>query len=373
MRAGREILFTLLLYKSDYYREICRWRSGLREHGQGAENILQSSEPADVWAAQRGDTMGKIRRGICLLLVFVLMGLPVNASTTEGTDTGSTQISGEDEGIQYYAYDAVLYSNALTALYAAAEIQSEVILTADQFPDDVPVQVVGITSTGFYQADVGGIYYIPEIGLDAQAPEETAAASETSDSQAGLQEQNGQLVYVLEDGSLLKDGYYQYLYFDENGNYTSGSEELDLLVDAALAACTDDSMTQSEKLRAAYVYVRDNFTYLSRDHHSRGVNDWTEESAVFMFTNGKGNCYCFAGAFLYLARRIGYSSAYPVSGGVGTTNADHAWVMITMEDGVEYMFDVELEYAYLYRYANKHAYNLYQMTTATAPWRYYFP
>lgn len=298
----------------------------------------------------------------------------VSEEETEDMNAAVGEETGADaQGfvMEVIEYQAVLYSNSETALYETADIASDVVLTAAQFPDEVPVAVVGITSSGFYQVDVGGVYYIPAAGLDEEEPSEEAA--DPSGLGPGLQEVDGGLVYVQEDGTLLTDGYYEYLYFGEDGYYTSGSEELDELVEAALSVCTDDTMTQQEKLRAAYIYVRDNFTYLSRSHQSRGTSDWTQESAIFMFTNGRGNCYCYASAFLYLARRIGYSSAYPVSGGVGSTNADHAWVMITMEDGVEYMFDVELEYAYLYRYANRHAYNLYRMTTATAPWTYYFP
>ena len=190
----------------------------------------------------------------------------------------------------------------------------------------------------------------------------------------GLQELNGELVYVQSDGSLLANASYNYLDFDENGYYTSGSDELDDLVDAALvkAGCDDDSLTQEEKLRLAYLYVRDNFTYLSRSHHSRGSTDWTIESATFMFTYGKGNCYCFAAAFLYMARRLGYDTAYAVSGGVGTANSDHAWVMITI-DGTKYMFDVELEYAYRYRYSTRRYYNLYKQLRSNMPFVYYFP
>ena len=208
----------------------------------------------------------------------------------------------------------------------------------------------------------GKVYYVDSTG---KIPVLTAT---------GLQELNGELVYVQSDGSLMANASYNYLDFDENGYYTSGSDELDDLVDAALvkAGCDDDSLTQEEKLRLAYLYVRDNFTYLSRSHHSRGSTDWTIESATFMFTYGKGNCYCFAAAFLYMARRLGYDTAYAVSGGVGTANSDHAWVMITI-DGTKYMFDVELEYAYRYRYSTRRYYNLYKQLRSNMPFVYYFP
>lgn len=73
---------------------------------------------------------------------------------------------------------------------------------------------------------------------------------------------------------------------------------------------------EGAKLRAAYLYVRDHGAYLARPHQARGTTAWAEESALFMFEHKKGNCYCFAGQFLYMARRLGYN-AYVVSGGVG--------------------------------------------------------
>lgn len=189
----------------------------------------------------------------------------------------------------------------------------------------------------------------------------------------GLYSFGTDLYYVPADGAaFLTNGKVEYLEFGADGRYTSGNAELDGYVAQALAACTNDSMTRSEKLRAAYLYVRDNGSYLSRDHQPRGSTAWAEESAVFFFKNGRGNCYCFSSAFLFLARQIGYQ-AYPISGGVGYANKDHAWVMIPGGDGVDYIYDVELEYAYRYRYEQKKNLNLYKMTTATAPFLYHFP
>ena len=316
-----------------------------------------------------------------LLAAAMLSGaVPVYAAETEVSTAGTAESAAEEAaqelaamGIELIVFDEsiVMYSNESAAMYEVPDISYGTVVAASGFPDKVPVEVTGITSTGFYQVNVGGTWYIPAAGLEEDEPE--IIVIQTEGLEPGLQELDGELVYVQADGTLLADGYYNYLYFDEEGHYTSGDDSVDLMIDAVLAVCTDETMTKPEKLRAAYLYVRDNFTYLSRAHQSRGSIDWPIESATFMLQNGKGNCYCFAAVFLYLARRIGYDSAYPVSGGVGTNNADHAWVMITMEDGVNYMFDVELEYAYLYRYSNKHSYNLYQMTTATAPFRYYFP
>lgn len=184
----------------------------------------------------------------------------------------------------------------------------------------------------------------------------------------GLNNINNDLYYFSADHSVLCNDFYGNLYFGIDGKYTCGDENIDELVKAALAECTNDSMTQSEKLRAAYLYIRDNYKYLNRSHHPRGASYFVRESAEFMFKNKKGNCYCFASCFFLMAQRLGYEDAYIVSGGVGTNNSDHAWVMIYSK-----IYDVELEYAYLYRYANRHNYNLYNMTVGKTPFVYYFP
>lgn len=185
---------------------------------------------------------------------------------------------------------------------------------------------------------------------------------------SGLVNLGGSMYYFQPDFSILQNGNYNQLYFDGTGKYTCGNAELDALVDNALAACTNDSMTFSEKLRAAYLYLRDNCRYLSRAHHPRGTTAFVEESATFMFKNMRGNCYCFASCFLLMARRLGCEDAYVVSGGVGTNNSDHAWVMINSR-----IYDPELEYAYRYRYAVKKYYNLYNMQRYATPFVYHFP
>lgn len=187
----------------------------------------------------------------------------------------------------------------------------------------------------------------------------------------GLHEIDGGMYYVKEDGSFLTNSAVGYLTFDANGRYTSGNATLDSYVDQALAACTNSGMTEAQKLRAAYLYVRDHGAYLARPHQARGTTDWAEESALFMFEHKKGNCYCFAGQFLYMARRLGYD-AYVVSGGVGRKDSDHAWVMIC-ENGVPYIYDVELEWGYRVGRYGHAEYNMYKMPLNKTVFSYQFP
>ncbi len=215
-----------------------------------------------------------------------------------------------------------------------------------------------VYSAGFVSID-GKLYHVAQDGYAIDQYEK------------GLKEIDGGMYYVADDGSFLTNGAVGHLTFDENGRYTSGNATLDAYVDQALAECTNADMTKAQKLRAAYLYVRDHGAYLARPHQARGTTDWAEESALFMFEHKKGNCYCFAGQFLYLARRLGYD-AYVVSGGVGHKNSDHAWVMIH-ENGTPYIYDVELEWGYRVGKYGHAEYNLYKMPLNKTVFSYQFP
>lgn len=105
----------------------------------------------------------------------------------------------------------------------------------------------------------------------------------------GLQEIDGGMYYVMADGSFLTNGAVGHLTFGADGRYTSGNAVLDSYVDQALAECTNSGMTKAQKLRAAYLYVRDHGAYLARPHQARGTTDWAEESALFMFEHKKNS------------------------------------------------------------------------------------
>ena len=187
----------------------------------------------------------------------------------------------------------------------------------------------------------------------------------------GLQEIDGGMYYVMADGSFLTNGAVGHLTFGADGRYTSGNAVLDSYVDQALAECTNSGMTYAQNLRAVYLFVREPCAKLARPHQARGTTDWAEESALFMFEHKKGNCYCFAGQFLYMARRLGYD-AYVVSGGVGRKDSDHAWVMIH-ENGTPYIYDVELEWGYRAGKYGHAEYNMYKMPLNKTVFSYQFP
>ncbi|MBQ1264968.1 MAG: hypothetical protein IIY04_06060, partial [Oscillospiraceae bacterium] len=115
------------------------------------------------------------------------------------------------------------------------------------------------------------------------------------------------IYYVNQEGTLLTDGNHGYLHFGADGRYTSGNAELDTQIEEVLAASGAFDLDDAEDaLRAAYHYIRDNYKYLSMDLYETGSTDWAEEATLRFLKYGKGNCYCFAGLFMYCARRLGY-------------------------------------------------------------------
>ena len=112
------------------------------------------------------------------------------------------------------------------------------------------------------------------------------------------------------------------------------------------------------------IYIRENFRYLSMPHYEAGSTDWAETAATAMLEQGKGNCYCFTALFTYCARQLGYQ-AYNVAGHEYSPDNDHAWTMIDWPDGETYLFDVQLEYAYLYQYENRPVIDMFKASAAT--------
>ena len=213
----------------------------------------------------------------------------------------------------------------------------------------------------------------------AAEPAETAPAQPPvppEDTAPGLWETEDGLYYVQEDGTLLTDGSLGYLDFDSEGRYTTGNAGLDAGIQALLAAaCPDPTADRETRLREAYVYIRENFRYLSMPHYEAGSTDWAETAATAMLDQGKGNCYCFTALFTYCARQLGYQ-AYNVAGHEYSRDNDHAWTMIDWPDGETYLFDVQLEYAYLYQYENRPVIDMFKASGSDGIYNgfvYYFP
>ena len=155
--------------------------------------------------------------------------------------------------------------------------------------------------------------------------------------------------------------------YDENGRYTTGSEYLDKRLPEIVSKYTDSSMTRDQKLRALYNYVRDNYRYLKRPLVDKDETGWENGYAEEFLEKGVGNCFSYAAAYCLLARQLGLP-AYTVVGELHTRIVqDHGWVEIPL-DGKTYLFDVELEWSYLYKH--KRAIDLFKVDPDNAPYTY---
>lgn len=70
--------------------------------------------------------------------------------------------------------NAVLYSNDNTKVYTKPDINSNVVTTIAK---DLPVQVTGITSNGWFRINLNGTYYVPGYGLISKETSNTTTNS----------------------------------------------------------------------------------------------------------------------------------------------------------------------------------------------------
>lgn len=239
-------------------------------------------------------------------------------------------------------------------------------------------------SAGLYKAG-GCAQYVMEDGTVWTEPgllnvgEETYLVSEDGQVYAdlALHMVDGKVVFATAEGTLLKNGSWDQYQFDADGFYTSGDETLDTYVAQVLTQCTTEDMTQEEKLRACFDYVRA-FRYLGRNAAlPSSVQIMPMENAVAyankIFETGKGDCYNFAASFCFLARALGYNASAVVGscGYVWSSAAiAHGWVEITI-DGETYLFDPEIENYNLRAGISNETHGAFQVTYASAPGRYY--
>ncbi len=148
--------------------------------------------------------------------------------------------------------------------------------------------------------------------------------------------------YDAASGDILRDTTKDGRMINAAGHFTTGDSEVDAGLRNIVKTCTNDSMNQLEKLKALYAYVRDSYWYLKRQNYPYGDTSFTLPAAKVMLETGRGNCYCFASVFYYLARWIGYDAVI-YSGTLEARRAPHSWVEIAF-DGVPYIFDTQLEW-----------------------------
>lgn len=218
----------------------------------------------------------------------------------------------------------------------------------------------------FAQIMEAAVDHTPEIADGTESW--TAADIEYVELEPGIYRIDNFDFYYIdpETHGAVTNAYVGSLYFGEDGLYTSGDAEIDGNIKDILASIIKDDMTEEQKLRAAYNYVRDSYSYLRRHYYEIGDTGWELEEARTMLTTKRGNCYCYTGVFYYLSRQLGYDST-AISGVVGHRRSPHGWVEIEF-DGTVYIFDTELEMSY--RKKGTYIYDFFKMPYSAVPWPY---
>lgn len=131
--------------------------------------------------------------------------------------------------------------------------------------------------------------------------------------------------------------------------------------DRFIRKATEPSMTKQQKLRAAYVYMRDHYKYIKRNVVKTGASGWVNRYASGFFSDGGGNCCSWAAAYTTVAKRLGFK-AKAISGMIYYANGRlwgrHGWTEIPMKGKIR-VFDPEIEYSYR---ARGKKISLYQIT-----------
>lgn len=105
---------------------------------------------------------------------------------------------------------------------------------------------------------------------------------------------------------------------------------VDAMADVILAGIVNDSMTQRQKAEAIYAWVRGNFRYTG---HS-ATRDWVQE-AYEGIRRRHGDCYTYFAVSQELLTRCGI----PCIEVIRSTDNDHYWNLVQLEDGNWYHFD----------------------------------
>lgn len=119
-------------------------------------------------------------------------------------------------------------------------------------------------------------------------------------------------------------------YADNDGVLSKARTEREITLARAmqeLAACTNPTMSASEKLRAAFNHIRDDF----REHNPRIPHmkqlGWETIYANDIFVGRGGNCFSYGAAMAFMAKAIGYTNVYACNSG------GHGWAEV---DGLVY-------------------------------------
>lgn len=238
---------------------------------------------------------------------------------------------------------------------------------------DVPV-----TSTYYYdvmEASIGHTYTL-ENGSENW---ETYQREETGFSTTGWKLVDGQTFYISSKSKVFlrsctvanSNG----MKLDASGRYTTGDSKLDALLVKITKEVTTNSMSKQAKLKKCFEYVYKNCKYKQNVFRKVGTSSWERTAAYKMLNTKKGNCYDFAAAFTFLAKKCGYN-AKTISGYIYYIPANskfrHGWTEITLSSGSKRVCDPEIQYI---NYIDNNTKNDYFYRTYNATknkWHYYY-
>lgn len=235
---------------------------------------------------------------------------------------------------------------------------------------------------------LGGKYYLSD-GYCAIITSGIACATgyenskpATMDLKNHTVEFNGNMYYLQSDYTVARDTWIGYLYFGTDGKYTSGDSTLDGYVyNMVKDIVTNTAITPKQQLLKAYYALRggEGTTYVNSGFGYRNLGwggaqgryneqkhySWAIDKAKYMFSKKYGECYHWAAALLFMARRLGFQS-YLVIGMVGGGGGSlHCWNMIKWS-GKWHLSDVELEWGWLNGwYGARKYWNLFEQTLSS--------
>ena len=99
--------------------------------------------------------------------IKVAAALMATAITLTGVDGAlqTANVAYAAESFTVTEKKAVLYSNGKASVYATPDLNAKVLTTIAK---DLPVEVTGITSNGWFRINLNGTYYVPGYGLESK-------------------------------------------------------------------------------------------------------------------------------------------------------------------------------------------------------------
>ena len=149
---------------------------------------------------------------------------------------------------------------------------------------------------------------------------------------------------VLQKNKIVPNSDNKYFYVDSDGV---------LVVNGAIQYAVNFVMENSDPMQTPLQRLRSCYDALCRNPYQRFYSDQPgadqiESYALYMFRNGKGNCYRYGSALAYIARVLGFESRVSAGGVTAYTYTNlspHGWCEVKV-DGVWKLCDCSMQRAH---------------------------